>query len=295
VGDQYTMPDGSKVDWTWDTVRNIAMLLSVDKNGKDATQAGFDPANQVQFGLEFQWTEGRRLASNWGSGSFVAADGKTAQFPDAWKASWTWYYNAVWTDHFIANDTERNSTLLASGNAPSSGHAAMADMLQWYDCCMSATTPSKTIKKWDIAIMPSYNGTITAPMDMDVFSIAKASPDPADAFTALAYIASRGDLSALYGGIPLLGDQLAFYHKYIDGLLSPEFPGNVVNWQVAIDMEKYAPAIHHEAAMPNYVKSMDDYTKVFSTLTTTKGLDMPTVFASVVTALQADFNAAPAS
>ena len=39
----YTMPDGSKVPWDYDTVRKIALLLTVDKNGKDATEAGFDP------------------------------------------------------------------------------------------------------------------------------------------------------------------------------------------------------------------------------------------------------------
>jgi multiple sugar transport system substrate-binding protein len=293
VGEQYTMPDGTKVDWTWDTVRKVAMLLSVDKNGKDATQTGFDPANQTQFGFDFMWSEGRRMGSDFGSGGFVAADGKTAQFPDPWKTAWTWYYNGIWTDHFIANTTEETSDLLAKGNPPSSGHVAMADMFQWYDCCMSASSPSKTIKNWDVAIMPSLNGTISAPMDMDVFSITKASPDAQDAFTALAYIAGRGDLSATYGGIPLVGDQLAFYHKYIDAMLAPQFPGNVVDWQVAIDMEKYAPAIHHEAPMPNYIKSMDDYSKIWSTLGTTKGLDMNTVFAQVVTALQADFSAAP--
>jgi multiple sugar transport system substrate-binding protein len=300
VGDKYTMPDGTKVDWTWDTVRKLAMLLSVDKNGKDAAQAGFDPTNQVQFGFDFMWTEGRRLASDFGSGSFVAADNKTAQFPDAWKAAWNWYYNGIWTDHFIANTTQENSTLLASGNPPSSGHVAMAEMFQWYDCCMSAsaTAASTTIKKWDVAIQPSYNGTISAPMDMDVFSIPKASKDPQDAFTALAYIAGRGDLSAAYGGIPLVGDQLTYYHKYIDAMLKPEFPGiyangGLVNWQVPIDMEKYAPAIHHEAAMPNNIKSVSDYTKIWTTLGTTKGLDMNSVFTQVTTALQTDFSAAP--
>jgi multiple sugar transport system substrate-binding protein len=292
VGDKYTL-DGQQVDWSWDTVRKLAMKLSVDSSGKDATQAGFDPTKQVQFGFHFMWYEGRRLGSVFGSGSFVAADGKTAQFPDPWKAAWAWYYNGIWTDHFIPNATEEGSSLLASGNPPSSGHVAMAQMFQWYDCCMSASTPSKTIKKWDIAIEPSYNGTITAPMDMDVFSITKASKDPQDSFIAMSYIASRGDLSATYGGIPLVGDQLTFYHKYIDeGLLNPQFPGNVVNWQVAIDMEKYAPAIHHEASMPNYIKSQDDYSKVWSTLNAKAGQNMDDVYKAVVTALQADFDAA---
>ena len=292
VGDKYTL-DGAQVDWSWDTVRKLAMKLSVDSAGKDATQAGFDATKQVQFGFSFMWSEGRRMGSDFGSGSFVATDGKTAQFPDPWKAAWAWYYNGIWTDHFIANATEEGSALLASGNPTSSGHVAMSDMFQWYDCCMSASSPSKTIKKWDIAIMPSYNGTITAPMDWDVFSIAKASKDPQDAFTALTYIASRGDLSASYGGIPLLGDQLTFYHKYVDALLAPEFPGNVVNWQVAIDMEKYAPAIHHEASMPNYIKAQDDYSKIWTTLGAKSGQNMDDVYKAVVTALQADFNAAP--
>ena len=291
VGDKYTL-DGAQVDWSWDTVRKLAMKLSVDSTGKDATQAGFDATKQVQFGFDFMWSEGRRLGSDFGSGSFVATDGKTAQFPDPWKAAWAWYYAGIWTDHFIANTTEEGSSLLASGNPPSSGHVAMTEMFQWYDCCMSASSPSKTIKKWDVAIQPSYNGTITAPMDMDVFSITKASKDPQDAFVAMSYIASRGDLSATYGGIPLVGDQLTFYHKYIDAMLAPQFPGNTVDWQVAIDMEKYAPAIHHESSMPNYIKSEDDYSKVWTTLGAKSGQNMDDVYKAVVTALQADFDAA---
>jgi multiple sugar transport system substrate-binding protein len=291
VGDQYVWPDGTKSDWTWDTVRKLAMKLSVDKNGKAADETGFDPKNQVQFGFDFMWSEGRRMGSDFGSGSFVADDGKTAQFPDAWKTAWTWYYNGIWKDHFIANTTQEQSALLAQGNPPSSGHVAMAEMFQWYDCCMSASSPSKTIKKWDVAIQPSLNGKITAPMDMDVFSIAKASKDPQDAFVALQYIAARGDLSATYGGIPLVGDQMTFYKQYIDAMLAPQFPGNKVNWQVAIDMEKYAPTIHHEASMPNYVKSMDDYSKIWTSLGSTSGLNMDTVFNNVTTTLQTDFNA----
>jgi multiple sugar transport system substrate-binding protein len=294
VGDKYTMPDGSKVDWTWDTVRNIAMLLSVDKNGKDATQAGFDPANQVQFGFEFQWTEGRRMASAFGSGAFVAADKKTAQFPDDWKTAWTWYYNGIWKDHFIANDTERNSDLLAKGNVLSSGHAAMGHMFQWYICCMSAdATKPGAFKKWDIAVMPANAaGKTTAPINIDTFTIDKNSAVAQRAFEVQAYIVTRLDLMALYGGTPAIGDQLGYFKTVVDPTFAKQFPGNVVNWQVALDMEGYAESPNHEAEMPNYIKAMDDYGKVFSTLATTQGLDMTKVFSDVTTALQADFSAA---
>jgi multiple sugar transport system substrate-binding protein len=293
VGDKYKMPDGTMVDWTWDTVRNIAMLLSVDKNGKDATQAGFDPANQVQFGFEFQWTEGRRMASAFGSGTFVAADKKSAQFPDAWKTAWTWYYNGIWKDHFIANDTERNSDLLAKGNVLSSGHAAMGHMFQWYICCMSAdATKPGAFKAWDLAVMPANSaGKTTAPINIDTFTIDKNSTVAQRAFEVQAYIVTRLDLMALYGGTPAIGDQLKYFHDVVDATFTKQFPGNKVNWQVALDMEGYAESPNHEAEMPNYIKAMDDYGKVFSTLATTQGLDMTKVFTDVTTALTADFAA----
>lgn len=307
VGDKYTVKgaeaaavfgvaDGAQVDWTWDTVRKLGMLLSVDGNSKDATQAGFDPTNQVQFGFEFQWTEGRRLASAFGSGSLVAADGKTAQFPDAWKAGWNWYYDGIWKDHFIANDTERTSDLLAKGNGLSSGHVAMGHMFQWYICCMSAdaTKANGNFKKWDIAVMPMNSaGVTTAPINIDTFTISKDSPVADRAFEAMTYLVGRLDLMALYGGTPAVGDQLKYFHDVVDPTFTAQFPGNVVNWQVALDMEAYAESPNHEAEMPNYIKAMDDYTKVFTTLPTTVGLDMNKTFTDMVSTLQTDFNAAP--
>jgi multiple sugar transport system substrate-binding protein len=293
VGDKYTL-DGAQVDWNWDTVRKVAMKLAVDKSGKDATEAGFDPANQTQYGFEFQWTEGRRLASAFGSGSLVAADGKTAQFPDAWKIGWKWYYDGIWKDHFIATDAERNSDLLAKGNVISSGHVGMAHMFQWYVCCISPAVDkvNPAIKHWDIAPMPANSqGVTTAPINIDTFTIDKGSAVPNQAFEAMTYIMTRMDLLALYGGTPATGDQLAYYHKNVDAPFAKQFPGNKVNWQVALDMENYTDSPNHEAEMPNYIKAMSDYTKVFTTLATTKDLDMDAQITAMVATLQADFNA----
>jgi multiple sugar transport system substrate-binding protein len=97
-GEQYQMPDGSMVDWTYDTARQVAKLLTVDTNNKDATQAGFDPKKIAQWGLELQRDDLRGMGAYFGPGSLVGSDGKAA-IPDAWKAAWTYYYNAIWTDH----------------------------------------------------------------------------------------------------------------------------------------------------------------------------------------------------
>ncbi len=66
-------------------------ILTVDKNGKDATQAGFDPTNIVQWGFEPQRDDLRGLGAYWGAGTLAAADGKTVQIPDAWKAAWKFW------------------------------------------------------------------------------------------------------------------------------------------------------------------------------------------------------------
>jgi hypothetical protein len=133
----------------------------------------------------------------------------------------------------------------------------------------------------------------TAPINIDTFTISKSSPVADRAFEAMTYIVGRLDLMALYGGTPAIGDQLAYFKANVDPTFVKQFPGNVVNWQVALDMEAVADVPNHEAEIPNYVKAMSDYTKVFTTLATTKGLVLNTVFADTLTALQADFSAAP--
>ena len=76
------MPDGStRSTWDYDTVAQLAMLLTVDNNGKDATEAGFDPSNIVQYGFEPQRDDLRGLGAYWGAGSSSAADGKTVRSP----------------------------------------------------------------------------------------------------------------------------------------------------------------------------------------------------------------------
>ena len=98
-GEPYTMPDGSQVEWNYDTARQIGKLLTVDKAGKDATQAGFDPKKISQWGFELQRDDLRGLGAYFGAGQLSSgADGKTVQIPDAWAAGWKYYHDAIFTD-----------------------------------------------------------------------------------------------------------------------------------------------------------------------------------------------------
>ena len=81
-GGKYEMPDGSMVDWDYDTAREIGMMLTVDKNGKDATEADFDPDNIVQWGFEPQRDDLRQTGAYWEAGKLAGgSDGKTVDDP----------------------------------------------------------------------------------------------------------------------------------------------------------------------------------------------------------------------
>src|SRR4029079_19103644 len=98
VGDMY-----QGKPWDLDTLRKLAMQLTVDKNGKDASEAGFDAANVVQWGFDAQYMDNYNLRAEsafFGAGSFVDADGK-AVIPDYVKQAAKWWNAGVWTDHFI--------------------------------------------------------------------------------------------------------------------------------------------------------------------------------------------------
>jgi multiple sugar transport system substrate-binding protein len=282
VGQKYVL-DGSPVAWNWSTVRTLAMRMSLDKYGQNAMANGFDRTRQTQFGFDFEGADGRRLGDAFGAGTLTAPDGK-AQFPGAWRAGWQWYFDAIWKDHFLVTDAQRYTGLLDYGDPISSGHVAMAYPLQ-------LTPMPGSLKHWDIAPMPAgAQGRPSAPLTAITIGLDKSSCRPELAFDALRYIVGRDDLRAVYGAVPATGDGADFYRTRIGPRLAASFPGNKVNWQMALDMEKYAPALDQP---PLGVKASADLDQAFATLSDSENLDMNTTIAMLVAAMQEDANAAP--
>ena len=50
-------------------------MLTIDKNGKSADEAGFDPTQITQYGFEPQRDDIRDVGNYFGSGTLAAADG----------------------------------------------------------------------------------------------------------------------------------------------------------------------------------------------------------------------------
>jgi multiple sugar transport system substrate-binding protein len=282
-GEKYTMPDGTQVDWDYDAAREIAMLLTVDKNGKDATQAGFDPANLVQWGFEPQRDDLRGLGAYWGAGSLAAADGKTAQIPDDWKTAWKWWYDGMWKDHFSMTGPVFESDDINPKDYPFfTGKVAMSENFLW-----STYGVGDAGDDWDLAAVPSSGGDATAAFNADTFRILKGTKHPDEAFEVLTYLLGDAseELLTAYGGFPA---RIADQQTGIDALQA-QFT-NEVDWQVAVDGIEHADVPNFEAYMPAYAETLGlvgsggKYTTKWQS---SSGLDMDAEFEALQKEIQA--------
>jgi len=288
VGDQY-----QGKTWDWNELGTIAAQLTVDKNGKKSTEAGFDAKNIVKYGMGFQWHDDlKRIASWFGSGNLVAADGKTAQIPDAWATGLDWWYKGMWTGHYISNSVANGSTLLAGSNLQSSGNIAMNAAFGWSISSIASDAKTSKVKSWDMGVGPAWGTTTSVPMDIDTFAITSATKVPDAAFKAMIAIEADATLMEVYGGEPSKPSDQAAYFASMDATLAPIFPGIQVTWSVLGEDQKQAPAISHEADMPNFNVSNASANATKSKLDSNPGLTVATVLNDLKTKLTADFAAA---
>ncbi|MRR29907.1 extracellular solute-binding protein, partial [bacterium] len=280
-GEAYIMPDGTSLEWNYDTVQKLAMILTVDANGKDATDPAFDAANIVQYGYVPQYQDARAMGSYFGAGSLVAADGKTAQIPPEWAAGWKWIYDGTWKYHFIPNQAVIDSPEMGAGDPFGGGRVAMALTHTWYYSEIA-------LENWDMGVVPSYNGKTTANFNADTFRIMKATKNPDAAFTVLKYLLDDASIKLLntYGAMPArTSDQVAYL-----AALNDVYPWKP-DFNVAVEGIAYADNPSFEAWMPNYLEARARVANDFTTmLQSTGGLNMDDEIAKLKADLQVIFD-----
>jgi multiple sugar transport system substrate-binding protein len=284
VGDQY---DGKP--WDLDALRTLAMKLTVDKNGKDATSADFDANNIVQWGFDSQYMDNfnaRAETAFFGAGSLVGADGK-AVVPDYIAQGEKWYNAGVWTDHFIPTANQVASDLLGAGSEFASGNLAIDEGHTWFTCCVTPPSPKKPFK-FGFAVQPTVNGKITSPLHADTFSILKTTKVPDAAFKALTAMVASSDLLTAYGAMP--ADQTK-QQAWFDSI-NANFPGMNLNWDVAKAMLAYPDIPNHQSWVPDYAKVRSAMQAFGNNYRTTSGLDIDAELAKLQQTLQGIFDAA---
>jgi multiple sugar transport system substrate-binding protein len=277
VGDTY---DGKP--WDVAALRALAMKLTVDSNGNDATSSSFDATKVVQWGFDSQYQDNNTRAetSFFGAGLPVAADGKTAQIPAAITAGAKWFNDGVWTDHFIPNANQIASDLLAQGSEFASGNLAMNIGHTWFTCCV---TPAKAKPfKFGFAVLPTVNGTITSALHTDTFSILKTTRVPDAAFKALTAMVASPELLTTYGAMPADASKQQAWFDSIDA----GFPGITLDWSIPQAMLAYPDIPNHQAYVPNYAEARAAFQAFYSKYRTTSGLNIDTELATLQTTLQ---------
>jgi multiple sugar transport system substrate-binding protein len=274
----YTMPDGSQVPWDYDTVRKIALLLTVDKNGKDATEAGFDPENIVQWGFEPQRDDLRQTGAYWKAGSFVGSDGKTVQIPDAWGAAWHYFYDGIWKDHVMVTGPQfLNTDFNPNGYPFFTGKVAMSENYLW-----SLYGISDAGDDWNMAATPSYQGQTTAAFNADTFRILKGSKHPDEAFKVLTYLLANQDLLKLYGGMPAVESR---QDAFLQGLQADYT--QTIDWNVAKEGIQFADVPNFESYTPAYNQTLNLINTFGTKWQATPGLDLDKEIADMKTQMQA--------
>lgn len=281
-GDPYVDWDGVEREWNFDTLREVAMILTVDSNGNDATMEEFNPDDIVQFGFAPQWTDYRGRLSLFGAGNFVDEEGNAA-LPDHWRDGLYWYQQAMWEDYFIPNGVYGGADFMGGGNWFESGNLAMVHIHLWYlPCCTWGLADAE----YQLAPVPSYNGVTTAKMHGDTFSIMDTTEHPEEAFEVLTYLIGdkAEELATLYGGMPA---RLTLQDTYFDTISQNDpIAGRDLYWDIVVAGMSYADNPSHEGPLPNLREAEDVYNTWSGNLDNDPNFDLDTEIPRLLEALQ---------
>ncbi len=300
-GDKYMMPDGTEAEWNWDTVKWVAQNLTIDANGKNALDPDFDKDSIVQYGFTFQWES---TPAYWGTfrefgpdDTFLVPGGSAgnyqARIPDAWKASWQWYYDGIWGDQpYVPNGAVEGSADFDSGNSFASGKMGMADMPSWYLCCVGDLETAGG--HFDFAAMPTYNGKVGGRVDADTFRIWKGTQHPQEAYEVLKYLVDVGiqklvvgspDTPPAYGAIP---SDSSLRDSWLTA--SKAAHPSVTNWDVLVEGLNYPDSPSAEGYMPNLNEAWARTVTFSNLLSNTPNLDIDKESETLKNDLQSIFN-----
>jgi multiple sugar transport system substrate-binding protein len=260
-GDKYVMPDGSEVEWNWETLSEIAKLLTVDVNGLNSTEAGFDRDNILQVGYSPQWqthiaVQGTFIAGAAHMFSGDAPGSYVSTMPDSWKEANRWIYNGMYGDQpFIATGPLSAAPEFGNGNLFNSGKAAMAITPIWYTCCL-ADFATAGLEFQAGALPVGADGKVHGRVDADTFRVWKGTKHPAEAFTVLSYLISTGadKLLPIYGAMPAIAEKTqAFFDKKTEDypFVTPE------TWAIFEAGLAYPDTPSAEQYQPNWSEAWD--------------------------------------
>ena len=176
----------------------------------------------------------------------------------------------MYSEYWMPNDAYRNSDLFGRGSVFNSGHLAMGYTHLWYTGNIDPVSKGGKVTNWDIAVVPSYNGNVTAKLHADTFVIMQPTRNPDAAFEVYRYLINNAQLLEVYGAMPAIREMQPAFFRGLDDKFAPVR----VNWQVAINSLAYPDIPNHEEGMPNMLKARQATTDFQTLMNRTPGLDI---------------------
>ncbi len=260
AGLDYPTHDYTDKSWTMDKLREVAMKLTLDKNGNDATSPDFDPANIVQYGYDDSWDSLRGISAIWDApnvGRPTTADYKTAvaNSPE-WVDGLQWMMDGVWKDHFIANLEAQQARETAGTDPFGGGQTAMFYSHTWFMAEGLVDLPFG----YDFAPLPfNHRGTRVARIDADNFTIPKDAQHKQEAWEVMKWLVAPEqivDVCRIYGCIPARKSVEEAYRQD----LAEHYPGTDLD--VVFTAIDYLDNPNNEAWIPEWGKIEDTLNNV---------------------------------
>jgi hypothetical protein len=113
---------------------------------------------------------------------------------------------------------------------------------------------------------------------------------PDAAVQAMNFIMSQPDIAVTYGAMPAKAADRSAFFDALDAKFKDLNPTKV-DWAVASSMLAYTESPNHEADMPNFLKADADIKALQSDMLTNSALNIDSRLDTLVTTLQADFDA----
>jgi multiple sugar transport system substrate-binding protein len=200
--------------WTYADYLQIAQRLTVDKNGKNATNPDFDPANVVQWGAsapywggDTGWWRGfQSFLYSWGAHT-ISDDGKTTTGylnSENAVAAWEWYRDFIHKYHVAPSSINLiaagvdNETLFAQGKIAIAG----SYWGPWYQDVFN-TEPGLS---WTVIPLPTGPGGHQAAMMWMGWGIHANSEHPEQAWQLLKWL-TTGPGQRVFAAKALTGDK----------------------------------------------------------------------------------------
>jgi len=256
-GVDYPPSDFDDTSWTYDAVRERAMLLTLDSNGNNASSPDFNADDIVQWGYDDSWASTRELLAPWGFegvGRPTNEDYTVAMANnEAWVQGLQWYSDGIHVDHFIPGvDGQAAMASAGIGTPLDGGLVGMFHSHTWY---LTELGFDGLLFEVQIAPVP-FNpaGGRVAPIHADNFTIPENSKHKEEAWEVMKWLTAPEqivDVCLIYGCIPSrqsVSDEFR-------AALEENFPG--LDYDVIFESINYLDAPNHESWVPQWGRAED--------------------------------------